>query len=175
MIITTGTQQSYPNQYPPQQPYTQYPTAQNQYPSQGYVQHPPPVHGGYSPVQQAPPMTGSWYPPQESKAAPSGMCSGGKSSRVGVFIKVKILINMYFYPLIKKVHMIYKYKRTTTFNWKCKKDIEIKMSSTCIEYLYMVHEQTHVNKFSLPMKIKVCTCYWFFNVCMHFWFVTKCK
>lgn len=71
MIITTGTQQSYPNQYPPQQPYTQYPTAQNQYPYQGYVQHPPPVQGGYSPVQQAPPMTGSGYPPQESKAAPS--------------------------------------------------------------------------------------------------------
>lgn len=95
MIITTGTQQSYPNQYPPQQPYTQYPTAQNQYPYQGYVQHPPPVQGGYSPVQQAPPMTGSGYPPQESKAAPSGMCSVGKGSRVGFFFKVKILICIY--------------------------------------------------------------------------------
>nr|XP_022296608.1 annexin A7-like [Crassostrea virginica] len=81
MIVTTATQQPYPNQYPAQQPYTQYPPAQAQYPHQGYVQqppppqgyvqHPPPPQGGYPPVQQAPPMTGSGYPYQENKASPS--------------------------------------------------------------------------------------------------------
>ncbi|XP_062599968.1 protein shisa-5-like [Saccostrea cucullata] len=71
MTVTTTAQQSYLGQYPPPQPYNQYPPVQNQYPPQGYVQYPPPPQMGYPPVQQAPPMTGSGYPPQENKALPT--------------------------------------------------------------------------------------------------------